>query len=110
MWLQGLAVADPDNGMITGATVRISFNYEQGNDVLSFVNTAKITGTFDILTGILTLTGTDTVTNYRTALQSVKYQFNGVPISSMKTVSFVAQDGIALGNIATRNISVTPNV
>ena len=108
----GLSVADPDNVNITGAFVRISFNYEQGNDQLSFVTIPeipKITGTFDILTGILTLSGIDTVSNYRTALQSVKYRFNGVPISSMKTISFVAQDGIALGNIATRNISVTPN-
>ena len=108
----GLSVADPDNVNITGAFVRISFNYEQGNDQLSFVTIPeipKITGTFDILTGILTLSGIDTVANYQTALQSVKYRFNGVPISSMKTISFVAQDGIALGNIATRNISVTPN-
>lgn len=104
-----LSLTDPDNVNITGATVRVSFNYQQGNDQLSFVNTAKITGTFDILTGILTLSGTDTVANYRAALQAVKYQFNGVPIASTKTISFVASDGSSLGNNATRNISVTPN-
>ncbi|HEY0981596.1 cadherin domain-containing protein [Schlesneria sp.] len=104
-----LSVTDPDSANITGATVRIAFNYQQGNDQLSFVNTAKITGTFDILTGILTLSGSDTVANYRTALQSVKYQFNGVPLASIKTISFVANDGLALGNLATRDISVTPN-
>jgi len=104
----GLTVVDPDNDNLAGASVQITFNYQRGNDVLSFVNTAKITGSFNVATGILSLSGVDTVSNYRAALQAVKYQFVGTPLASTKTISFSATDGTLSSSVATRDISVTP--
>jgi hypothetical protein len=104
----GLTVTDADSDNLVGATVQISFNYERSKDVLSFVNTAKITGSFNVATGVLTLTGSDTVSNYRSALRTVMYAFNGTPIASTKTISFVASDGSALSTPANRDIMVSP--
>lgn len=98
-------VTDPDDDFLTGATIKISFNYQRGVDILSFVNTTKIKGTFDAQTGTLTLTGSDTVANYRAALQSVKYLYGGSTAVS-KTITLQVTDGKAPSNVASQNISV----
>ena len=103
-------VADVDNTTLTGASVWISAAYVNTEDVLAFTNTPNITGTWNATTGILTLTGTTTVANYQSAIQSITYQNtnNSTPSTTTRTVSFQVNDGVALSNIATRNINVTP--
>lgn len=96
---------------LTSATVQIQ-NYQNGQDVLMFQNTAKITGTFNGFTGVLTLTGVDTVSDYRTALRSVMF-FNSdpYPVVGDRTINFQVNDGTAsnnLSNVATRTIDVLP--
>src|SRR5206468_694157 len=61
-------ISDVDSGTLAGATAQITANYINGQDVLSFTNTANITGSFNAATGTLTLTGTDTLAAYQTAL------------------------------------------
>ena len=102
-------VTDVDNTNLTGATVRISAGYLNTEDVLAFTNTPNITGTWTAATGILTLTGTTTVANYQSAIQSITYQNtnNTTPSTTVRTVSFQVNDGAALSNITTRNINVT---
>ena len=65
---------DPDSTTLVGATVSISGNYRNGQDVLSFTNIASITGTWNATTGTLTLTGVNTLADYQAALQSVTYE------------------------------------
>ena len=69
-----VTVSDVDNANLAGATIWISGNYQNGQDVLSFANTAAITGTWNAATGTLTLVGSDTLANYQAALRAVKYQ------------------------------------
>lgn len=106
-----IQIADSDSANLAGATVKISSGYQNGEDLLSFANTAKITGTFNAATGTLTLSGSDTVANYQAALRAVKYQdTSSTPSIVTRTVSFQANDGSPtnnLSNIVTRNISVT---
>ena len=103
-------VTDVDNTTLTGATISISAGYLNTEDVLAFTNTPNITGTWTAATGILTLTGTTTVANYQSAIQSITYQNtnNSTPSTTTRTVSFQVNDGAALSNIVTRNINVTP--
>ena len=103
-----LSVTDADSPNMTTAIVQIMFNYLRNNDQLLFVDTAKIKGSFDLASGTLTLTGIDTIANYRAALQSVKYAFIGTAIASTKMVSFSVKDGVAFSNVATRDITITP--
>ena len=104
----GLTVGDVDNANLTGATVSISTNYANGQDVLAFTNQLGITGSWSAATGVLTLTGTTTCANYETALRSISY-FNSSdnPSTFTRTIAFVVNDGTANNAAATRNISVT---
>ena len=63
----GLTVSDVDNTTLVGATVTITGNYQNGQDVLGFVNTGSITGSWNATSGTLTLTGTDTLADYQAA-------------------------------------------
>jgi hypothetical protein len=68
-----LTVTDADTTTLTTATVTISANYVNGEDVLAFSTQNGITGSFDAPSGTMTLTGTASVANYQTAMESVTY-------------------------------------
>ena len=106
-----ILASDPDSNNLTGATIQVTGNYNaiQSIDTLAFSNTAKITGSWNAGTGILTLSGTDTVSNYRAALRSITFanSQDGV-IAPQRTVSFsVTDDGGLSSNTVTRNINIT---
>ena len=103
-----LLVFDYDSNNWTGATIQISSNYLSDQDVLGFVNTSKITGSWDATTATLTLSGTDTVSNYRAALQNVTYNNTSVTpnTSVLRTVDFQATDGLLASNVISRNVAV----
>jgi VCBS repeat-containing protein len=109
-----VAVTDPDSTNANGATVSITTNFNGLQDVLSFVNTANITGSYNSGTGVMTLSGTDTIANYQAALRTVKYQNTSAaptptpgPTAS-RTISFqVTDSGNAASNVATRDITIT---
>jgi hypothetical protein len=104
----GVTVNDADNTSLSGATVRITGNYVNGQDVLSFLTQNGITGVWDASTGTLTLTGTATVAQYQAALRSITYT-NGSdnPSTAARTISFTVTDGALNSTVATRNIAIT---
>lgn len=103
-----LNVNDAINANWTGATISISGNYQSNQDVLSFTNTNKIRGTWNSNTGTLTLSGTATVAEYRTALRSVTYHnsSNKPNTALVRTVSFQTRAGSTLSNVITRSVNV----
>ena len=104
-----ITASDSDNVNLADAMVQITGNYQSGQDVLLFTNTAKITGTWNAAIGMLTLSGSDTAANYQAALQSVKYQNTSEnPSGLTRTVSFKISDGTSDSNLLTREIAVTP--
>ena len=104
----GLAVSDVDTTTLTSATVSITTGFVTGQDTLAFTNQNGITGSWSAGTGVLTLTGSATVANYQTALQSVTYvNSSEAPSTATRTVSFVTNDGSANSAAATRDITVT---
>ncbi len=69
-----LTVSDPDSGgNLAGATIRIGSGFVAG-DTLHFVNQNGISGSYVAGTGILTLTGNDTLAHYQTALEFDRVQ------------------------------------
>ncbi|HYO60895.1 MAG TPA: cadherin domain-containing protein, partial [Actinomycetota bacterium] len=104
-----MTVTDVDHTNASGATVQITGNYANGQDVLSFANAFGITaGPFDASTGTLTLSGNTTFANYEDALQSVKYHNTSEnPSASTRTVTFKVNDGVGVGT-DTHGIEVTP--
>ena len=99
---------DAINDNWVGATLAITGNYQNGQDVLSFTNTATITGTWNAATGTLTLTGTDTVSNYRAALRNVLYHnTSSIPNTALtRTITFQSNAGATSSNTVTRNLTV----
>ena len=92
-----LSLADLDDINIESAVVRISNNFTAGEDVLIFTDQSGIVGSFDAMTGILTLTGSASVVDYQAALTTIAYN-NTSPNPSMltRTVSFEINDGCLL--------------
>ena len=106
-----ITVSDLQSATLAEATVTISGDYQSGEDLLSFSNTPLITGTWDQNTGILTLTGNDTLADYQAALQSVTYvDTSSDPTGGNRTVSFHVDDGIAQSNLLTQQVAVDPGV
>ncbi|WP_146183861.1 S-layer family protein [Limnohabitans sp. T6-20] len=70
-----ITLAD-DVGVIASATVKISSNFTSG-DELSFTPISGITGSYDPLTGVLTLTGTASMAQYQEILRSVTFTNSG---------------------------------
>src|SRR5262249_13807199 len=91
-----LLVGDPDSSNLTKATVQITGGYQNnasGHDLLSFTNQLGITGSFNAASGLLTLTGTSSVANYRTALRSVKFSTSGSAVSVVnRTLTLIVTD------------------
>lgn len=103
-----LNVYDGQADTWTSATVKFSNGYQNGQDVLSFTNTAKITGSWDPATGTLTLSGTDSVSDYRAALRSITYHNTSQApnTSTPRTISFQVNNGTSLSNTLVRNVNV----
>jgi len=103
-----LSTFDQDNNTWAGATIQISINYQSGQDVLGFTNIGTINGSWNASTGTLTLSGTDTISNYRAALRNVTYHnTSGSPnTSAIRTIEFQANDGFLLSNVVTRDLTV----
>ena len=68
-----LTVSDADSTNLASATVTITSNYNNGQDILAFSNQNGISGSWNAGAGELTLTGSATVANYQAALRSVTY-------------------------------------
>jgi uncharacterized delta-60 repeat protein len=105
----GLNITDSDSPTLTQATVQISANYQNGQDVLALtLPRAGITSaTFNTVTATLTIVGTGTLAQWTDALRAVTY-FNSsdTPNNSIRTVTFQVSDGANLSNTVTRNINV----
>ena len=71
-----LTVSAPNSsGNLTGGTVSIGTGFTAG-DILNFINQNNITGSYNAVTGMLTLSGTDTAADYQGALDSITYSFS----------------------------------
>ena len=102
-----LSVSDIDSVNLNSATVSIAAGYASGEDTLAFTNQAGITGSWNVATGVLTLTGNASVAQYQTALRSITYlNSSDSPSTVTRTVAFVVNDGVANSNTGTRSISV----
>ncbi|HKE60333.1 MAG TPA: Ig-like domain-containing protein [Pyrinomonadaceae bacterium] len=84
---------------LAGATVRISSGFFQGVDTLSFTPGGGISGSYNSTTGVLTLTGVSSFSNYQTVLASVRFQATGdnptnYGTNASRTISWAVSDGL----------------
>ena len=85
----------------------ISSNFS-ADDVLGFTDQNGISGSYDSVNGILTLTGSASLADYQTALQSITYENTGDDPSDLtRTVSITINDGDVSSNLVSRDINFT---
>jgi Bacterial Ig domain len=110
-----LTLSDVDSTQMSGATVAITGGHQSAQDRLALPAQGNaISGSFDTGTGVLTLSGSGTLTQYRDALRAVTYEnLSDAPDLTTRTVSFQATDagGTANGgddtsDAATRDVSI----
>ncbi|WP_414494711.1 FG-GAP-like repeat-containing protein [Synechococcus sp. MIT S9504] len=102
-----LTITDIDDSNIESATVTISSGFQSAEDVLAFSDTSAITGSWNESTGVLTLNGSDSLANYKAALESVTYNNNSEnPNTANRTISWVVNDGDTDSSAATSTITV----
>ncbi|SEC97374.1 protein of unknown function [Rhizobiales bacterium GAS191] len=103
----GLVVTDPDNQKLASATVSITGGRFAGDgDVLSATATGSITVSYDTTNERLILSGSDTLANYQTVLNSVTFDPNILDptnggLNPTRTVTWVLNDGGSSNNFST---------
>ena len=102
-----LTVIDVDNTMLVSAEVRLANGAIPSEDRLRFVDQLGITGSYNIGSGILTLTGTASVADYETALRSVQYEdIKASPTVGTLIVEFTVNDGTDISLVDSRTIEI----
>ena len=107
----GLTVSDAADPIITDATVQIGAGFVAG-DQLSFTDQNGISGSYNPTSGILTLTGTEGVTAYQDALESVTFSSTSSDPTNggadpTRTVTWIVGNGAANSTPVTSTIDVT---
>jgi hypothetical protein len=102
-----LTVSDPDSGgTLVGATVTISAGLRSGDTLAAVTTATGITASYNANTGVLTLTGTDTIAHYQSVLDSVTYSSTNPNPSfgnhdKTRTITWVVNDGATSHNLST---------
>ena len=105
--LSGLAATDPDDINLESATLIISSNYIEGEDILVYTDQNGISGNFNSTTGILLLQGSSSLANYLTSIQAISYQNTSENPSDLpRTVLLAVSDG----DTTSRDFTITINV
>ncbi len=103
-----ITVADADDANFVSAIVRITGNYQIGQDFLFCVDQNGITAAWNAATGTLTLTGNVMRANYQTAIRSITfYNTSYSPSTLQRTISITVNDGEYNSNTVTRRINIT---
>ncbi|HEY2884976.1 MAG TPA: DUF4347 domain-containing protein, partial [Rhizomicrobium sp.] len=110
-------LTDSDNSILASGSVSITTGFDSGVDKLTINGLASgslgsITFSYNAATGVMSLSGVDTVANYNTALDDVKFVASGdnptnYGTDTSRTVSYVVSDGLLSSAAVTSTVSVT---
>jgi hypothetical protein len=107
-----MALSDRDSDQLQGATATILNWTPQTSTGLLFVSTegTGIEATFNSSSGVLTLTGADTVENYALVLGSLTFTDQAeLPVLGVREIEVVADDGELFSRSAVARVRVLPS-
>mgnify|MGYP001793229009 CR=1 FL=1 len=100
-----LTITDQNSPTLSGATISIQNLQDGPTEQLSARTLGNITANYDASTGVLTLSGTDTIENYQRVLRSITYSnenptgsVGGALPTEVRTIEFIIDDGGAHSN------------
>ena len=101
-------LTDVDDTLLTGLTASIDARYDGASEGLTAnVTGTSITASYDANSGVLTLSGSDTVAHYEQVLRTIRYQnTSDDPTTTARTIYIRAEDGVAYSNDGTVNLTV----
>ncbi|HIV72894.1 MAG TPA: DUF4347 domain-containing protein, partial [Candidatus Aquabacterium excrementipullorum] len=102
-------ITDSDSTQLTGMTVTLGNPLNGALESLAATVTGtSITASYDSGTGVLTLSGTDTVANYQKVLRTITYNnLSEAPDTTTRFITVVATDGYTSSVTATAEITIT---
>jgi gliding motility-associated-like protein len=101
-----IIVADAD-GAIESATVAITSGFQSTEDQLLFSSQNGIDGTYNVGSGVLTLSGTASDVDYQTALRSVQYNnTSATPDTNDRTITFQLSDGVTTSASVATSVTI----
>ncbi|HEX8067884.1 MAG TPA: Ig-like domain-containing protein [Thermoleophilaceae bacterium] len=122
----GFFVVDPDSAQLSGATIKFAEsqppedddgnpigmpvnNFTPAEDELAFTDQNGITGSYDDVNGVMTLSGTASVADYEAALRSVTYENSSEnPFTEPRTIRFQVTDSSGASSVpSSRGILIT---
>jgi RHS repeat-associated protein len=105
----GLTVIDADSANLTGATVTLTARPDAAAESLAATTAGTpITASYDPATGILSLTGAASATQYEQVLRTLTYANSSQnPNTAGRTVTVVVTDGVNTSVARTSTVSVT---
>ncbi|WP_144157936.1 DUF4347 domain-containing protein [Paraburkholderia sp. BCC1885] len=108
-----ITLADSSSTTLASATVKISSNFNGGEDVLLFTSNpatmGDIVGSYDASSGTLTLSSAShaSLAQWQAALRSIQYEDTAItPVDATRTISFILNDGANSGPTASRTVTV----
>ncbi|MCS7469605.1 hypothetical protein NZK35_23390 [Stieleria sp. ICT_E10.1] len=102
---QSITVTDVDSTVLTGATIRITNNYQSGVDVLSLGGPPVVQSSWNPTTGTLTLSGTATLAKYQGALRCILFENTSLnPTTGQRRIVFQVTGGAVTSNQVSRDI------
>ena len=101
-----LTLTDDGTSPISGATVKINAGLLSSQDLLAATTVGNITASYNAITGVLTLSGVDSATNYQTVLRSVTYASTAATSDGdLREITFQVTDAATSSNLAVVYVS-----
>jgi cyclophilin family peptidyl-prolyl cis-trans isomerase len=103
-----LVISDADQTQLTSATATLIPVRDGASEVLSVVTTGtSITASYNSSTGVLSLSGTDTLANYQQVLRTLRYDNQAAdPNLTERRVEVTVNDGTNSSAVATTTITM----
>lgn len=107
-----LSLLDSDSPTLASATITITNLLDGAAEVLETTTAGtNITASYNSTTGILSLTGNDTVANYQQVLRTITYNNTAAsPNPTNRIITFVVSDGTYTSPLATTTLGINAPV
>src|SRR5690606_1775917 len=104
-----ITVTDNGHASLAGATISITDGFVTG-DMLTVTTPSGLTQSYDDATGVLSITGSQTVAEFQTMLRSLSYYSTSeVPgTNTTRTVRITVTDGVSSGTPVTFTVNIVP--
>ncbi len=102
-----LTLSDPDQLTVSGAVVTITNPFDGVAEAVTVTPSGAVTANYDGSTGVLTLSGVDSLATYQAVLRSLTYlNTSQNPTTTARVITVAVDDGVALGTAAVAMVSV----